>query len=205
MSLFTSIGLAKRYLCKGVQASLGSCSSDAGFHSTAALSDFPLLYPNHKMAKDVRIRQTVKKYNFERQNLIAIKRAKFLPAEIRDDVAARIDAMPLNSRWQRMHGRCLVTSRPRGRVPEWKLSRIVWRLQADYNKLSGIQRAMWWTSARRLRPCLLPMLLTHSVPHDSNCLNNCCFLGAMNIFWAKGCWSWSIVVSRCERSSSFHP
>lgn len=33
--------------------------------------------------------------------------------------------------------------RPRGIVKEWRMSRIVWRHLADYNKLSGVQRAMW--------------------------------------------------------------
>jgi len=111
-------------------------SAPAPFHG-------PLEYPNWKMKKDVRVRRECKQYVFERQNLVAMKRFKVLPQEIRDAAAEKLNAMPLNAHPTRMHARCLITSRPRGIVRDWKLSRIVFRSQADYNELSGMQRAMW--------------------------------------------------------------
>lgn len=56
-----------------------------------------------------------------------------------------INALPRDSSIVRIRSRCAVTSRPRGVVYRWRLSRIVWRQLADYNKLSGVQRAMWWS------------------------------------------------------------
>ena len=52
--------------------------------------------------------------------------------------------MPRDGSIIRIRPRCALTSRPRGVVHRWRLSRIVWRDLADNNKLSGVQRAMWW-------------------------------------------------------------
>ncbi|XP_018020445.1 28S ribosomal protein S14, mitochondrial [Hyalella azteca] len=124
--------------CSVIYTSAGS------LHSSAALSAFPLKYPNHKMDKDVRIRKTVKENNFHRANVVAMMRVPhLLPREIVEDAKDELKTMPLNHHWTRMHPRCLVTSRPRGLVKDWKLSRIVWRHEADYNKLSGVQWAFW--------------------------------------------------------------
>lgn len=51
--------------------------------------------------------------------------------------------IPRDASLTRVRNRCAITSRPRGVVTRWRLSRIVWRSLADYNKLSGVQRAMW--------------------------------------------------------------
>ncbi|KAJ4428829.1 hypothetical protein ANN_25822 [Periplaneta americana] len=54
-----------------------------------------------------------------------------------------VAALPRDSNYIRVRHRCAITSRPRGVVFKWRLSRIVWRHLADYNKLAGVQRAMW--------------------------------------------------------------
>lgn len=54
-----------------------------------------------------------------------------------------LSALPRDAHVLRTTNRCVITSKPRGVVPGWRLSRIVWRAQADYNKLSGVTRA-WW-------------------------------------------------------------
>ncbi|KAG8225201.1 hypothetical protein J437_LFUL009488 [Ladona fulva] len=54
-----------------------------------------------------------------------------------------IAAQPRDASTYRLVRRCAITSRPRGVVHKWRLSRIVFRHLADYNKLSGVQRAMW--------------------------------------------------------------
>lgn len=60
--------------------------------------------------------------------------------EIADQEVA---ALPRDSNYIRVRHRCALTSRPRGVVFKWRLSRIVWRHLVDYNKLAGVQRAMW--------------------------------------------------------------
>ena len=56
----------------------------APLHSSACLGQLvPLEYPNHKMAKDVRVRRECKRHVFERQSLVAMKRFKHLPNELR--------------------------------------------------------------------------------------------------------------------------
>lgn len=54
-----------------------------------------------------------------------------------------LEDLPRDSSITRVRNRCAITSRARGIVTRWRLSRIVWRSLADYNKLSGVQRAMW--------------------------------------------------------------
>ena len=62
---------------------------------------------------------------------------------LQEDAQRSLAAMPRDSSIVRIRYRCAVTSRPRGVVYRWRLSRIVWRNLADYNKLSGVQRAIW--------------------------------------------------------------
>ena len=51
--------------------------------------------------------------------------------------------LPRDSTRFRLVDRCAITSRPRGVQQRWRVSRIIWRHLADYNKLSGVTRA-WW-------------------------------------------------------------
>ncbi|XP_064099262.1 small ribosomal subunit protein uS14m-like [Macrobrachium nipponense] len=115
-------------------------SSICGIHTSSALDK----YANWKMVKEVRNRKIVKEFAFERLNINAIRKAnKIMPPEIVEMADGEIDALPRDSSISRLHKRCAITSRPRGLVTRWRLSRIVWRHEADYNKLSGVQRAMW--------------------------------------------------------------
>ncbi|KAK8392630.1 hypothetical protein O3P69_014806 [Scylla paramamosain] len=111
----------------------------AGLHTTATTHK----YPNWKMIKEVKHRKLVKEYAFERININALRKNKILPAELQEIADKEIADLPRKSSISQLHKRCMLTSRPRGLVTRWRLSRIVWRNEADYNKLSGIQRAMW--------------------------------------------------------------
>lgn len=64
----------------------------------------------------------------------------FLFQEIADK---DIQALPRDAVGIRIRKRCAITSRPRGNVLRWRISRIVFRHLADYNKLCGIERAKW--------------------------------------------------------------
>ncbi|KAK4326122.1 hypothetical protein Pmani_003335 [Petrolisthes manimaculis] len=111
-------------------------------HTTLVLDK--LKYPNWKMVKEVKHRKAVKEYAFERININAVRKAKhIIPPEVKEIADKEIDELPRMSSISMLHKRCMITSRPRGLVKRWRLSRIVWRHEADYNKLSGVQRAMW--------------------------------------------------------------
>ncbi|XP_034176741.1 mitochondrial ribosomal protein S14 [Osmia lignaria lignaria] len=96
------------------------------------------------MTRDVKRRRLARDYAPERLRLVAMKRNNILPPEIKELVNKQIDeTIPRQTALRQLTPRCAVTSRPRGVVKNWRLSRIVFRHLADYNKLAGVQRAMW--------------------------------------------------------------
>lgn len=95
------------------------------------------------MIRDVKRRKMVGEYAKERLRINSLRKNDILPIELREMADAEIAALPRDSCLVRVHNRCAITSRPRGIVHRWRLSRIAWRHLADYNKLSGVQRAMW--------------------------------------------------------------
>lgn len=100
-------------------------------------------WANARMLKDYRKRQTVKNENITRLRINALRKNNVLPHELQEIADAEIHALPRDSSMVRLVNRCAVTGRPRGNVLRWRLSRFVFRHLADYNKLSGVQRAMW--------------------------------------------------------------
>lgn len=98
---------------------------------------------NARMKKDHRKRQTVKNENIIRLRINALRKNTVLPHELQEIADAEIHALSRDSSTMRIQQRCAVTGRPRGNVLRWRLSRFVFRHLADYNKLSGVQRAMW--------------------------------------------------------------
>ncbi|XP_022122931.1 28S ribosomal protein S14, mitochondrial [Pieris rapae] len=100
-------------------------------------------WANRWMIRDVKRRRLNAEHFLERTRINAMRRNTVLPTEIREIADKEINKFELNATPSHINNRCAVTSRPRGVVKEWRLSRIVWRHLADYNKLSGVQRAMW--------------------------------------------------------------
>ncbi|XP_017879877.1 28S ribosomal protein S14, mitochondrial [Ceratina calcarata] len=101
-------------------------------------------YVNRWMIRDVKRRKLAEKYAPERLRLVAMKRNDILPLELREAVGKQIDeTIPRQTALRQLTPRCMLTSRPRGTLPRWRLSRIVFRHLADYNKLAGVQRAIW--------------------------------------------------------------
>ncbi|EFA04750.1 small ribosomal subunit protein uS14m [Tribolium castaneum] len=98
---------------------------------------------NRWMIRDVKRRKMATEMAPARLRVNSLRRNDILPQELREIADAEIAAFPLNSTPLRINKRCVVTSRPRGVVNRWRVSRIVFRHLADYNKLSGVQRAMW--------------------------------------------------------------
>ncbi|KAF7392524.1 hypothetical protein HZH66_008357 [Vespula vulgaris] len=101
-------------------------------------------YVGCRMRRDAKRRKMAGQYAEERLRLVAMKRNDILPIEIRDLVEKEIqEKIPRQTALRQLTFRCVLTSRPRGVVYRWRFSRIVFRSLADYNKLAGIQRAMW--------------------------------------------------------------
>ena len=60
------------------------------------------------------------------------------------DLASKgFDNIPRQSALRQLTRRCVITSRPRGVVFRWRISRFVFRHLVDYNKMAGVQRAIW--------------------------------------------------------------
>ncbi|XP_076165393.1 mitochondrial ribosomal protein S14 isoform X1 [Ptiloglossa arizonensis] len=99
---------------------------------------------NRWMIRDNKRRKLAEKYAPERLRLVAMKRNNILPPEIRALAGKQIDeTIPRQTAMRQLTKRCIITSRPRGVLHRWRLSRFVFRHLADYNKLSGVQRALW--------------------------------------------------------------
>jgi small subunit ribosomal protein S14 len=96
-----------------------------------------------RMIKDQKKRMCIKEKGIDRLRVNTLRKNDVLPAELREIADKEIAALPRDSSIVRIKYRCAFTSRPRGVYMKYRLSRIVWRSLADYNKLSGVQRAMW--------------------------------------------------------------
>nr|SVE76806.1 EOG090X0MNX [Daphnia longispina] len=96
-----------------------------------------------RMMRDVKRRKLLVQHQPDRIRIRALKKNDILPSEIVEIGRKMLEDLPRDSSITRVRNRCAITSRSRGIVTRWRLSRIVWRSLADYNKLSGVQRAMW--------------------------------------------------------------
>ncbi|CAH1966546.1 unnamed protein product [Acanthoscelides obtectus] len=98
---------------------------------------------NRWMIRDVKRRKMVTEYAPTRLRINSLRKNDILPVELREIASKEIEDLPRDSILLRTQNRCVITSRPRGTVQRWRFSRIVFRHLADYNKLSGVQRAIW--------------------------------------------------------------
>lgn len=95
------------------------------------------------MKRDYLRRKLVEKENINRLRLNALRKNTILPRELQEVADVEIAALPYRSSITHLTNRCAVTSRSRGNVLRWRLSRFVFRHLTDYNRMSGIQRAHW--------------------------------------------------------------
>lgn len=103
-----------------------------------------LKWTDWRMLKDVRRRHIFTHYHPLRENLRLVQKGYLLPLELANSAhrSLAVDLPKYSSiSWVRM--RCCVSSRGRGKLYYYRLSRFVFRHLADYNKLSGVQRSMW--------------------------------------------------------------
>ncbi|OAF66545.1 28S ribosomal protein S14, mitochondrial [Intoshia linei] len=110
-------------------------------------STFPFYKKNNfvkwKMATDVRRRIVGENNAVERFRLLPLLKNKTLPSDFRKLHLEKLNNLPRYAQPGLYVARCMLTSRPRGIIYPWRLSRIVWRDMADHANISGAQRAMW--------------------------------------------------------------
>lgn len=95
------------------------------------------------MKKDFLRRELVRTENIKRLRLNGLRKNTILPRELQAAADEEIAALPYRSSITHIANRCVVTSRGRGVVLRWRLSRFIFRHLMDYNLMSGGQRAMW--------------------------------------------------------------
>lgn len=102
-----------------------------------------LKWADWKMLRDVKRRRINADYWQYRTNLKNLANCKTLPNVVRDIALEERQSTPRDSSICHVNNRCSLTSRARGKLLHWRLSRIVWRDLADHGLLSGAIRAMW--------------------------------------------------------------
>lgn len=95
------------------------------------------------MIRDVKRRVMATDMAKDRLRVNSLRKNDILPQELRDIASAELHAFPRDSCPRRIVNRCVLTSRPRGTIVKWRVSRIMFRHLAEYNKLAGVQKALW--------------------------------------------------------------
>jgi len=99
--------------------------------------------PSNHSARDWQRRRIFEQHAEQRLRINAVRKADILPAEIRRLADQEIHSVPKDSGVTRINRRCTVTGRSRGIFHQFRMSRMTWRQEADYNKVSGAIRAKW--------------------------------------------------------------
>ncbi|RLU26782.1 hypothetical protein DMN91_000579 [Ooceraea biroi] len=101
-------------------------------------------YVGCRVIRDQKRRKWAKQYAEERLRLLVLKRNDVLPFEIREMAGKQLEeTIPRQTALRQLTDRCVVTSRGRGVLWRWRVSRFIFRELIDHNKMSGMQRAMW--------------------------------------------------------------
>merc|ERR1712004_58720 len=101
-------------------------------------------YVDWMMLRDQKRRMLVKKHAPDRLRVNSLRRNTILPRELQELADIQMQTgFPRQSSITYLTNRCVISSRPRGKLRRWKISRFIFRHLADYNKLSGVKRAHW--------------------------------------------------------------
>ena len=93
--------------------------------------------------RDLKRRETVKKFAVKREALVAISTNMALSDEERMAARQKIQALPRNSCPVRLRNRCALTGRPRGVFSKFGLGRTKMREFAMRGEIPGIVKASW--------------------------------------------------------------
>ena len=96
-----------------------------------------------QIERDLKRRNSVKKYEKYRMRLKKIIRNKMFSVNERQIAQDILDSLPRDSSKIRVHNRCLLTGRPKGVYRDFGLSRVKLRELALSGKLPGISKASW--------------------------------------------------------------
>lgn len=105
-------------------------------------------YKGRMMLKDIKRRELLRKYAPTRIRLQALRANSILPKVLKKAAQDELQQLTRHSTISFITNRCAFTSKPGGCLHRWRLSRHVWRDQADYNQMSGVTRAVWGTPTR---------------------------------------------------------
>merc|ERR1711997_343948 len=94
--------------------------------------------------RDVQRRRIFKQHHRERELTRSIYLNDLLPKELQEKAREKVVwEIPLDADKIRPNFRCVVTGRSRGVYRDFRVSRFIFRQEADYNRVSGVQRAHW--------------------------------------------------------------
>lgn len=102
-----------------------------------------LKWSNWKMRRDVKRRVLTSRFYQYRENMYGLVYCKTLPTVVRDFALQERNSTPRDSSINRTVNRCAITSRPRGKLIRYRISRNLWRELADHGLISGSIRAKW--------------------------------------------------------------
>jgi small subunit ribosomal protein S14 len=105
-------------------------------------------YKGRMMLKDIKRREILSKYAPVRIRLQALRANSILPKVLKKAAQDELQQLTRHSTLAFITNRCAFTSKPGGCLHRWRLSRHVWRDQADYNHMSGVTRAVWGTPSK---------------------------------------------------------
>lgn len=92
--------------------------------------------------RELKRQRTVMKYAKKRNDLKKLlKETTILKEKIA--LHRKLQQLPRNSSYVRLHNRCLVTGRPKGYYRDFGLSRHVLREMAHQGLLPGVQKSSW--------------------------------------------------------------
>jgi small subunit ribosomal protein S14 len=93
--------------------------------------------------RDLKRRDTVKKFAAKRATLLAIITNVSLSEEERFAARQKLQALPRDSSPVRLRNRCALTGRPRGVFSKFGLGRIKLREYAMRGEIPGVVKASW--------------------------------------------------------------
>ena len=93
-------------------------------------------------AREVKRAKLVAKYA---ERKAALKKAALADAEGNIDYEAikKLQKLPKNASYIRLHNRCSITGRPKGYMRQFGISRIQFREMASAGLIPGVKKASW--------------------------------------------------------------
>ena len=87
-------------------------------------------------------KESIKARERKREKLVARFAEKRAALKEAGDYQA-LDKLPRNSSKVRLHNRCKLTSRPKGYMRKFGISRVTFREMASEGKIPGVTKASW--------------------------------------------------------------